>query len=135
MLMWRCIVTSATDKREFTRAPVAVEAQIRAGDKAAVCNHTADVSMKGVFLVGLADLPVGTRCRLTMFLGGRDNGERIDVTGRVARVDTQGAGIVFSEIMGLESLTHLRRLVLLNARDTDRVEREFESHSGLKKIG
>ena len=44
-----------------------------------------------------------------------------------------GCAIQFDEIVGLDSLDHLRNLVRFNAADPEQVEREFHEHLGLRR--
>jgi len=52
----------------------------------------------------------------------------------IVRSDQDGMGVEFTE-MPLESYDHLRKMVLLNATDPERVEQEFRDHIGLKRAG
>lgn len=92
-----------------------------------------NVSRKGVSLLCDNPLPVGSDCKLSLLLGGKEDPVRIDVGGKVARVDETGMGLEITEIVGMESFEHLRNLVLYNSSDTDRVEEEFQEHLGLKQ--
>jgi hypothetical protein len=119
---------NGTKHREFTRVSTEIEAEVTA----TVSGHTRDVSVKGIYLFCRQPLPVGTPCRVALVVGGRQSPLRIEVTGRVVRVDDAGMAVEFSE-MGVDSFDHLRRLVLYNSTDTDQVEQELKSHLGLKR--
>ena len=44
-----------------------------------------------------------------------------------------GFAIQFTEIIGLDSLEHLRNIIMFNTHDPHQVEEEFHGHLGLKK--
>ena len=56
---------------------------------------------------------------------------RLEVTGKVSRVDDDGMAIEFTGVP-LDDLEHLRNLIRFNAEDPNAVEDEFDSHIGLK---
>ena len=87
----------------------------------------------GVCLQCDAALELGTRVELTLFLGGRAEGVKIEIEGKVARIADEGFAVRFTQIVGAESFEHLRNLVLYNAADDmDNVQRELDEHLGLK---
>jgi hypothetical protein len=88
--------------------------------------------MKGIYLVCPNPLPLETDCQVSLFLSGSERPLSIQVKAKVARVDDQGMGIEFTEIIGLESYNHLRNLVLYNAPEADSVEDEIMGHLGIK---
>lgn len=120
------------ESREFTRVPIKVEAEVHADSQSIFCEQTRDVSMKGLFLKGDKSFPTGTQCVVTLFLGGKEGGMRIDVKGVVEHSSEKGMGVQFSEI-GLDSYEHLQNLVLYNSQDAHKVEKEIQDHLGLKK--
>ncbi|MGE0684275.1 MAG: hypothetical protein AB7P69_25630, partial [Candidatus Binatia bacterium] len=69
----------------------------------------------------------------TLLLGGKESPVRVEVGGKVVRVDTDGMGVEITEIVGVESFEHLRNLVRYNSADTDQVEQEFHDHIGIKR--
>jgi hypothetical protein len=122
------------NRREFTRVPVQVEVEVTSEKPPTVSGQATDVSLKGRYLVCDNPLPLGSDCRVALLLGGRENSLRIEVCGKIARVDDAGMGLEITEIMGLDSFEHLRNLVLYNSTtDTGQVEGEFDSHVGLKR--
>ena len=80
-----------------------------------------DVSLKGMLFYGEALPPEGTMISGLMDLGGVP----LLLKGKVLRAsEERGAAIVFQE-MDVESFTHLRRLVSLNAGDAELIDREL----------
>ncbi len=91
-----------------------------------------DVSLNGVWFETEHALPVGNTVRVCLVLPGGNEELRIEAEGQVTRIEQGGVAIEFAEI-DAESIEHLRKLVLYNAGDTDRVVDEFEAHIGLKR--
>jgi hypothetical protein len=116
-------------QREFTRNPVHVRVTVRAEDGTEIDGHSEQLSLNGLFVRSEDGLPVGSRCHVTLTLG--DGASRIEVAAEVAHAERGGMGIAFDE-MEPDSFAHLKRLVLFNARDPDRVEAEIENHLGFK---
>jgi hypothetical protein len=117
-------------EREFTRNRVHVQATVHAPDGHVIPGHTEELSMNGLFVRCDEWLPEDSRCHVTLTLG--DDEARIEVAARVANVTDSGMGLAFDE-MDPESFAHLKRLVLYNAADPDRVEAEIENHLGFKE--
>jgi hypothetical protein len=117
--------------REFTRCSTAVDVELSAAD-CTVVGATRDVSLNAIYLFGERSLPAGTRCRVTLFIGGRESGVRVEASGRVARVDPRGMAVAFDEV-NLDGYHHLKQLVLFNALDPDQAVEEIEQHVGLRR--
>jgi hypothetical protein len=116
-------MTDPQNRRDFTRVPLAIEAEVRAGDRVIVPDQTRDLCMRGLYLRGGE----------TLFPGGPESGAVVEACARVVRVDSEGMALEFTEILGGESYTHLRNLVLANAEDAGTVEQEFQSHLGIRR--
>lgn len=118
--------------REFTRVDIELSVQIQAGDTIINTDHTKDLSMKGIFVVGDSTLPAGTKCQISLFLQGLEEEVQFEVTGKVCRETAEGMAIEFTELT-LEGYEHLQNLVRYNSHDVDTVDNELKSHIGLKK--
>lgn len=125
------MASPAGQRREFSRVPFRLEVHVQIGDRLFVYPESRDISVKGIYVLGTGCLPVGTACQVTLLLGGENSYLRLTLPGRVAREDGEGTALEFTE-MGLDAYLHLRALVLYNAADSATIEREFESHLGLK---
>jgi len=125
-------IKSSENHREFSRVAIKVQANIQAKGRAIVSRDTQDISMKGLFVKGEADWPVGTECEIHLLLEGQDPPVDLSVKGRVQRVTEDGMGLLFTEV-GLEAYEHLHNLVMLNTHEPDEVEQEFKNHRSLKK--
>jgi len=120
------------DHREFSRIDIKIIAKVRAKGQEIVSNGAHDVSMKGVFVKGKTDWSIGTECEIHLILEGQNPPVDIKVKGRVQRITGEGIALLFTEV-SLEAYEHLHNLVMLNADDPDKAEREFKNHLGLKK--
>ncbi len=91
-----------------------------------------DVSMNGIFLESPKQLPVGTECKISIFLGEGPEAPKIETDGRVQRLTSEGMAVEFTQIE-VEGFGHLRELVLKNTDQVLKVEKEFRSHAGIRK--
>lgn len=119
-------MNQANERRKFWRAtfnaPVSLVNDI--GNVAAMLD---DISLKGALLEVPADWngKVGDHCHLKLRLGG-DKELQISMWGRVTHIDGRKVGLL-CESIDLDSITHLRRLVELNAGDPALLERELSA--------
>ena len=123
----------AQNLREFTRIPIHVMVEVRAGEVTIKTEKTTDLSMKGVGFLSDKSLPVGTDCTVLILLGNENNGINISVKGRVSRSTESQMAIEFTKI-DLDSYEYLQNLVMHNSHAShDVVEEEIHNHIGLKK--
>ncbi len=114
----------SNERRKFWRAAFNAPVKL-VSDTATVHAMLDDISLKGALL----EMPpewhptIGEQCRLTLQLGaGAD--AAITMWGRITHVEGNRAGMS-CESIDLDSITHLRRLVELNAGDPTLLEREL----------
>lgn len=122
-----------TDRREFVRVPLRVEVLLKGKGELVLSSSTLDLSLRGVRIDQVEQLSDGEECELSLVLGTGAEAARVEILGRVVRMSGETIGLEFLGVRGVESLDHLRRLVLYNAPDTSQVEEEFREHRGLKK--
>ncbi len=122
--------SGSPQQREFTRVPVTLRAEVLLAS-GQVSGSATEISMKGLFVHCAARPAVGEDCTLTLHLG--DTEEAIETQGHVVGQSDQGFAVQFDKILGLTSYEHLHNLVLYNARDTDKIESEFQTHLGLRR--
>ena len=120
------------EDREFSRVDINIVATIQARGKETLTTKVRDISMKGLFVEGKVDWPIGTECEIHLILEGRNPPVEINVKGKVQRITEKGMGMSFTEV-GLEAYEHLHNLVMLNTDDPEKVEQELNNHLGLKK--
>ncbi len=119
-----------SERREFVRVPFRIEVTLTGDHTTVVSADVRDVSLNGLYAACSGRLPPGSRCEVTLVLGGPDSEVRLSLRARVARADRAGLGVEFVE-MGLDAYYHLKNLILFNSDDQARVEQEFQAHLGL----
>lgn len=112
----------ATDRRNFWRAVFHAPVRVATHDGNATATLL-DISLKGALLEtgGSWRGTSGEECQLLLELG---RGSTITMWATVMHVDGPYVGLR-CEIIDLDSITHLRRLVELNSGDPSILEREF----------
>ncbi len=119
--------------RECTRVHVNVVTELRWGGKVSISGRLRDISLSGVFIDCDAKLPLGTNCEIALILDGGGGQEYIHAECTITRADDHGLALQFASVLGDESLSHLRNLVLYNSgTQTDQVEQEISDHLGIK---
>lgn len=120
-------------RREFTRVAVHVRAEVLADGNLHRGGTIENLSLKGGFFRSPSPPADGLPCELTLQLEGTEI--MVRVVGQVIRSGPAGCAIQFHEIVGIDSLEHLRNLILFNSHDPAQVQREFENHLGLRTGG
>ncbi len=125
-------MTVETNHREFTRVHVAIHVELRMGGNVVIQGALDNVSLNGLLLRCEATFPEQTPCLVFLHLDGGQGGPTIEAHGVVARTESHKVAIQFTELLGTDSMHHLRNLVLYNSgTHAHRVEEEFETHIGL----
>ena len=125
-------MTDYSSQREFTRVPVHIWGTFKDGKRELVTAEITTLSLRGCYATTFEALPEGEVHRLTLFTEDDRKALHITVQARVVRSSEDGMGIEFTE-MPLESYDHLRKMVLLNASEPDKVEKEFRDHIGIRR--
>lgn len=118
-------------RREFSRVPVHLRAEVTLDGGTRLDGTMENLSLKGGFLRTAGQAADGTPCDVRLHLEGTE--VEVHAQGRVVRPGPGGVAIQFLEIVGIDSLEHLRNLIRFNTHDPDQVEREFHDHLGLKR--
>ncbi|MBT6716248.1 MAG: PilZ domain-containing protein [Nitrospina sp.] len=121
------------EHREFTRVPIKVWVEVRAGERVIKTHETHDLSMRGISLQQQGDpLALGTECEVSVFLEGVEPLIHVDMKGKVGRSTDKELAVEFKEI-DLESYEHLTNLVRYNSQNAEAVDKELGEHTGLKR--
>jgi hypothetical protein len=113
------------NRRTRTRVPFRTQVDIQATGMMLRNLETRDLSHKGVFLLGEHPLEQGQGCTVSIYLSGDEaTAPVLHMEGKVARTTKDGTAIDFIS-MDPDTYMHLRNLVLLNAEDPEKAEREF----------
>ena len=99
------------DKRSFTRITLDIPAilalyQMETYHIRAINN----ISLGGCFFCFEGELPLEEPCYVTITVGEGSNTEKVTVAGMIARSDSQGAGINFTD-NPLESIIQLVKII------------------------
>ncbi|MBZ0092321.1 MAG: PilZ domain-containing protein [Sulfuricellaceae bacterium] len=116
---------STRDHRLFSRIPFHADIELQCAG-ATHRGKLADIALKGalVDLASVAELPLGSECRLSLSLG--EDSEQIVMEGSIAHREDGLIGIACRHI-DVDSLTNLRRLVELNLGNASLLERELSA--------
>ena len=121
------------EHREFTRVPIKIWVEVRAGDRVIKTHETHDLSMTGISLKQEGTpLAVDTACGVSVFLEGAEPPIHVDMKGRVGRSTEKELAVEFKEI-DLESYEHLKNLVRYNSENAEAVDKELGEHTGIKR--
>ena len=112
------------DQRKRTRVHFTARVNLIAGGRELTNLKSRDLSLKGLFVETDQVLSMGTPVEVSLNLSGNTSSVILKMTGRVARVDTNGLGIDFEEV-DLDSFFHLRNIVKYNAGDPSVVDDEL----------
>lgn len=122
--------TPVPHRREFSRVAVHLRTELIVMGTVHRDGVMENLSLKGGFFRSATALPEGEACEVRLHLDGTDL--EVHARGHVVRGGPGGAAIQFTEIVGIDSLEHLRNLILFNTSDPAQVEQEFHAHLGLK---
>lgn len=86
------------EKRHNTRVAFHATITARFDDKTYENCETRDLSMRGVFVRGVAGRSVGEKCQLSLQLSGTSSDLSLQMVGEVTRIEADGIGLHFSEI-------------------------------------
>ena len=118
-----------SDRREFTRVPLAFPVRIHAEGRTLDGSRSIDVSANGVAVTTSHQLPVGTACEIELCIA---ESRAMEATGHVVRSSDGALAVEITE-MELESYELMRNLLRFNADDPDRIEAEFCQHVGIRR--
>ena len=106
---------TSEERREKPRENFETKVIIIAGNKVFPETVSKDVSLKGIY-VKVNGLKERMECKAIITLTDSSPELRVELQGKVVRVDDFGAGIVFSQPMELDSFIYLQNIVAYNNR-------------------
>lgn len=117
-------MTHPSDRRQFWRAHFQASVKLQTGSVTQQC-RLEDISLKGVLLEMPAGVSAteGQQCQLLLDLS---SGTAITMSATIVHVENRHVGLRCDSI-DLDSITHLRRLVELNAGDAKVFERDLSA--------
>jgi hypothetical protein len=113
---------SDKERRLFSRIPFNAEVLMQSGDEEWTCNLL-DISLNGMLVEPPTNININPNnpCALALFLG---DDVIINARVRIKRTDSDHWALQYINI-DVESLQHLRRLLELNLKDADLINREL----------
>ncbi|MBU0729438.1 MAG: PilZ domain-containing protein [Proteobacteria bacterium] len=116
------------DRRRNTRVAFKTTADVEFPGVSFENRDTMDLSMNGVFIIGLIDRTLGDKCKITLHLAGGVTDISFNMSGEVTRITKDGIALHFHE-MDLDSFHHLKNIVYYNADDPDEINDEYIDRS------
>jgi hypothetical protein len=106
---------------------------VRTADRTLSANSTLDISLSGL-RIATKDRPLaeGTACEVEIVLSDAEPAVIIEARGTVVRPEPGILAVRLTEL-DVDSYDHLRQLILNNAADPEKAEREFAAHWGIRK--
>jgi hypothetical protein len=120
------------DQREFSRVLFKTNVGVFVGERVIWSDEGINIGMRGLRLSTSEPAPPGAQCRVVIRLNTDNDPTIIEAKGKIVRAGTNSLAVEFTEL-DLNSYHHLRRLILLNAEDPEKAEREFVAHWGIRR--
>ncbi|HEX9714320.1 MAG TPA: PilZ domain-containing protein, partial [Desulfurivibrionaceae bacterium] len=102
------------NKRKNSRVPFQVLIGLDFPDQSHAECETADLSLKGVFVLGVTGHKLGEKCLVSLRLVGSTSDLSLKMKGTVVRVEEDGLALHFYE-MDLDSFFHLKNILYYNS--------------------
>ena len=102
------------ERREKLRENFETKVIIITDNKVFAETVSKDVSLKGIY-VRAPGLKKGMECKTIITLTDSSPELKVEIHGKVARVDDNGAGIIFSQPMDLDNFIYLQNIVAYNS--------------------
>jgi len=119
------------ERRKRTRVNFNTTVQVKTPDKQVVSSESRDISLKGIFVYTSDTFSLETPCRVKIELSGSSSGCSFQMEGKVTRQEDDGFAIEFLS-MEIDSLYHLRNLVMWNAPDPEAFMHECQEYPGFR---
>ena len=86
--------------------------------------ETRDLSLKGVFVMGITDREMGEQCDVSLHLEGASSKLSLKMKGEVVRIEPDGIALHFYET-DLDSFYHLKNILYYNMGNPEKLEEEL----------
>ena len=114
------------NKRKNSRVPFQIIIGLDFPDQSHAECETEDLSLKGVFVLGVTGHKVGENCLVTLRLVGSTSHLSLKMKGTVVRVEEEGLALHFYE-MDLDSFFHLKNILYYNSENPDALDDELSA--------
>jgi hypothetical protein len=112
------------EKRRTTRVKFHTSVDLKFVDKLYEQCEILDLSVKGVFVLGVTNCEPGQECEVTLQLSGVSSELKLKMKAKVARVTKDGIGLNFHEV-DLDSFSHLKYIVYYNSENPDLLDENY----------
>jgi len=119
------------ERRSFTRVIFKAEATVSYGGNS-FTTPVKNVSLKGMFLETLEDMPLNEPLEVKIVLSGNTTRLTVNLKGKATRQDDSGFAILFDG-MDLDSFVHLKNVITCNATDREHILQEFLAYMARHK--
>ena len=121
-----------TEKRGFIRIPFHTEVEVQVSGRIIRTREEVDISMSGIRVNTGDEAPsMESGCQVRVILGMAEKQVIINANGKVIRSQPGTLAVEFTDL-DIDSYRHLRQLIVNNAEDPARAEREFAAHWGIR---
>jgi hypothetical protein len=114
------------NKRKNTRVPFQIIISLDFSDQSHVEGKTANLSLRGVFVLGGTEHKIGENCLVSLRLIGSTSQFTLKIKGTIVRVEECGVALHFYE-MDLDSFAHLKNILYYNSEDPDVLDQELSA--------
>jgi len=122
------------EKRGFIRIPFNTEVEVQSEGRSIRSREGINLSMSGIRLSTADATPApGSPCQVLITLRASEQRVLIEAKGSVIRSAPGSLAAEFKEL-DLDSYNHLRQLILNNADEPQRAEKEFTTHWGIRPL-
>ncbi len=115
----------ATGMRRKERVKFGTTVILKTDDDEIRSSKSRNVSLSGIFVETRHFLDVGTACHLEIILNSTNAFLSLEISGKVARKEDDGMGIVFDKMDEL-SFNHLKNIVYFNSPNADEYLKDME---------
>ena len=112
------------EKRRTTRVKFHTSVDLKFADTTYEQCEILDLSVKGVFVLGITDPRQGQECEVTLQLSGASSELKLKMKAKVVRVTEDGIGLYFHEV-DLDSFSHLKYIVYYNSKNPDLLKENY----------
>lgn len=118
------------DRRQDVRVTFRTMARLQfSGGRIFKKCETDDISVSGVFIVGVKGVECGESCELEFQLLGRTSTLVLEISAEVVRVTAGGVALQFSQV-DQDSFCHLQNIVFFNYKQAGRLGENYEEAAG-----
>ena len=113
-----------TERRRNARVEFKTTVKLKFNDHLYEHCAISNLSVKGLFVLGITDRQQGDKCEISLQLTGSSSELVLIMKGVIARMTPEGIGIHFEEI-NFDSFYHLKNIVYYNCEEPDTLAENY----------